>query len=173
MSIKNLDILFNPKRIAVIGASENDKSAGYYLLKNLIGKGFKGIVHPIHATMNGLQGVETYKSLSSIPHPIDLAMVATDPENLPTVLRDCAQKGVKGLIILGPDSLPRHSTSLSELIRKLSSSYGCRVVGPTLLVFSGPPSTSTPVSTRNFLNRAKSLLFPKAVVFPQYSWNTR
>jgi acetyltransferase len=138
MSIKNLDILFNPKRIGVIGASENDKSAGYYLLKNLIGKGFKGIVHPIHATMDGLQGVETYKSLSSIPHPIDLAMVATDPENLPTVLRDCAQKGVKGLIILGPDSLPRHSTSLSELIRKLSSSYGCRVVGPNSLGFLRP-----------------------------------
>ncbi len=57
MSIKNLDILFNPKRIAVIGASDNDKSAGYHLLKNLIGKGFKGIVYPVHPTMHGLQGV--------------------------------------------------------------------------------------------------------------------
>ena len=138
MSIKNLDILFNPKRIAVIGASENDKSAGYYLLKNLIGKGFKGIVHPVHSTMPGLQGVETYKSIGEIPHPIDLAMVATDPVNLPTVLRDCAQKGVKGITILGPDSSPRHSTDLSEQIRKLSSSYGCRVVGPNSLGFLRP-----------------------------------
>ena len=67
MSIKNLDILFNPKRIAVIGASENDKSAGYHLLKNLIGKGFKGIVHPVHSTVHGLQGVEAYKSIGDIP----------------------------------------------------------------------------------------------------------
>ena len=138
MSIKNLDILFNPKRIAVFGASENEKSAGYHLLKNLIGKGFKGIVHPIHSTMNGLQGVEAYKSLVDIPHPIDLAMVATDPENLPTVLSECAQKGVKGLTILGPDSSIEHSTTLSEQIRKLSSSYGCRVLGPNSLGFLRP-----------------------------------
>ncbi len=138
MSIKNLDILFNPKRIAVIGASENDKSAGYHLLKNLIGKGFKGIVHPVHPTMHGLQGVEAYKSIGDIPHPIDLAMVATDPEDLPTVLSDCAQKGVKGVTILGPNSLLQHSTSLSEQIRKLSSSYGCRIIGPNSLGFLRP-----------------------------------
>ncbi|MFH0785601.1 MAG: GNAT family N-acetyltransferase [Pseudomonadota bacterium] len=138
MSIKNLDILFNPKRIAVIGASESDKSAGYHLLKNLIGKGFKGIVHPVHPTMNGLQGVEAYKSIGDIPHPIDLAMVATDPENLPKVLSDCAQKGVKGVTILGPDSSRQHSTALSEQIRKLSSSHGCRIIGPNSLGFLRP-----------------------------------
>lgn len=138
MSIKNLDILFNPKRIAVIGASEDDKSAGYHLLKNLIGKGFNGIVHPVHPTMQGLQGVEAYKSISDIPHPIDLAMVATEPENLPTVLVDCAQKGVKGITILGPDSSSPHSTELSEQIRIFSSSYGCRIVGPNSLGFLRP-----------------------------------
>lgn len=138
MSIKNLDILFNPKRIAVIGASENDISAGYHLLKNLIGKGFKGIVHPVHPTMLGLQGVEAYKSIGDIPHQIDLAMVATDPENLPTVLSDCAQKGVKGVTILGPNSSLQQSAALSEQIRKLSSSYGCRVIGPNSLGFLRP-----------------------------------
>ena len=65
-------------------------------------------------------------------------MVATEPENLPTVLSDCAQKGVKGITILGPDSSPLHSTYLSEQIRKLSSSYGCRVVGPNSLGFLRP-----------------------------------
>ena len=138
MSIKNLDILFNPKRIAVIGASENEKSAGYHLLKNLIGKGFKGIVHPVHPTMHGLQGVEAYKSIDDLPHPIDLAMVATDPENLLTVLSDCAQKGVKGITILGPDSSSRYSTYLSEQIRIFSSSFGCRIVGPNSLGFLRP-----------------------------------
>lgn len=138
MSIKNLDILFNPKRIAVIGASENDNSPGYHLLKNLIGKGFKGIVHPIHSTTQGLQGVEAYKSIADIPHPIDLAMVVTDPENLPTVLSDCARKGVKGITILGPDSSLHHSTYSSEQNMKLPSSFGCRVVGPNSLGFLRP-----------------------------------
>lgn len=138
MSIKNLDILFNPKRVAVIGAGKDDTSAGYHLLKNLIGKGFKGIVHPIHPTKHGLQGVEAYKSIGDLPHPIDLAMVATDPGNVLQVLSDCAQKGVKGVTILGPDSSTHYPSDLSEQIRVLSSSFGCRVIGPNSIGFLRP-----------------------------------
>jgi acetyltransferase len=82
MSIKNLDALFNPQRIAVIGASEDDKSVGFHMFRNLIGKGFNGIVHPVNPTMGDVQGVEAYKTVSNIPHSIDLALVATHPENL-------------------------------------------------------------------------------------------
>ncbi len=142
MSIKNLDILFNPKRIAVIGASENDRAVGYHLFRNLIGKGFTGIVHPVHPTMGGVQGVEAYPTVSGIPHPIDLAMVATDPENLPAALDDCARKGVKCVTILAPDYRYRvkHACLISDQIKKLSSMHGCRVLGPSSLGFLRPVS---------------------------------
>ena len=140
MSIKNLDILFNPQRIAVIGASENDKSLGYHIFRNLIGKGFKGIVHPIHPGMSGVQGVEAYKSVKDIPHPVELAMVATEPENLPSVLKDCGEKGVKGVVILAPDYKYRvkHAYLISDQIRRLASMHGCRVLGPNSLGFLRP-----------------------------------
>jgi acetyltransferase len=142
MSIKNLDILFNPKRIAVIGASEDDRAVGYHLFRNLIGKGFKGIVHPIHPSMGGVQGVEAYRAVSDIPHPIDLAMIATDPENLPAALDDCARKGVKCVTILAPDYRYRvkDACHISEQIKKLSSMHGCRVLGPSSLGFLRPVS---------------------------------
>ncbi len=142
MSIKNLDILFNPQRIAVIGASENPNSVGYHIFRNLIGKGFKGIVHPVHPKMCGVQGVEAYKTVRDIPHPVDLAMVATDPENLPSVLKDCGEKGVKGVAILAPDYKYRvkDASLISDQIRKLASMHGCRILGPNSLGFLRPTS---------------------------------
>lgn len=140
MSIKNLDILFNPQRIAVIGASENDRSLGYHIFRNLISKGFRGIVHPIHPEMSGIQGVEAYTSVKDIPHPIDLAMVATEPEKLPSVLEGCGEKGVKGVVILAPDYTYRvkHAYLISDQIRRLPSTHGCRVLGPNSLGFLRP-----------------------------------
>jgi len=140
MSIKHLDILFNPQRIAVIGASEDDKAVGYHVFRNLIGRGFQGIVHPVNSGMRGIQGVEAYGTVTDIPHPIDLALVATHPDKLQTVLEDCGRKGVKGVAIMAPDY--KHHTHESSLvgkqIRKLSAKYGCRVLGPNSLGFLRP-----------------------------------
>lgn len=140
MSLKNLDVLFNPQRIAVIGASEDDTSVGYHIFRNLIGKGFKGIVHPVNPTMRGVQGVEAYQNVNDIPHPVDLALVATDPERLPAVLNDCGRKGVKGVAILAPDYKYRvkQPALISEQIKKLSALHGCRVLGPNSLGFLRP-----------------------------------
>ena len=116
MSIKNLDVFFNPRRIAVVGASEDKKSIGYHIFKNLISNGFQGIVHPVAPGMAGIQGVEAFKTVGVIPHPIDLAMVATHPGNLLSVLDDCGQKGVKGIVIYAPDYRYRaeHACQISE-----------------------------------------------------------
>ena len=140
MSIKNLNIFFNPQRIAVIGANEDDTSIGYHIFKNLIGQGYKGVVHPVLPGFRGVQGVEAYPTVTAIPHPIDLALVATPPESLHTVLKDCGQKGVKGVTILAPDYTFRVSQSalINEQIKKLSAMYGCRVLGPNSLGFVRP-----------------------------------
>jgi acetyltransferase len=135
MSIKNLDALFNPQRIAVIGASEDEKSIGYHIFRNLSGQGFKGVVYPVAPHMGNIQGVEAYKTVCDIPHPIDLAMVATHPDSLLAVLEDCGQKGVKGVVILAPDHMYRvkNAQQISEYIRKFPSMHGCRVLGPNSL----------------------------------------
>ncbi len=140
MSLKNLDILFNPRRIAVVGANEDEASIGFHLFRNLIGKGFKGIVHPVNPDMGGVQGVEAYPSVLDIPHPVDLALVATEPRSLPAVLEDCARKGIKGMVILAHDHESRigRSPPISDRIRKLSALYGCRVLGPGSLGFLRP-----------------------------------
>lgn len=140
MSIKHLEALFNPQRIAVVGASEDDQSVGYHIFKNLIGKGFKGIVHPVNPGADGVQGVEAYPSIGGIPFSIDLALVTSPPEKLLSVLEECGQKGVKGIVILAPDYQNRRMNAplLSEYIQKMSSSYGCRILGPNSMGFVRP-----------------------------------
>jgi acetyltransferase len=140
MSIKHLDILFNPQRIAVIGASEDHKSVGYHIFRNLIGKGFRGIVYPVSPGMKGIQGVEAYNTVDEIPHPIDLALVATHPDNLQSALKDCGQKGVKGVAIMAPDYKYRtkDSSGITEQIKKLSAKYECRILGPNSFGFLRP-----------------------------------
>jgi len=140
MSIKHLDVLFNPQRIAVIGASEDQREVGYHVFRNLIGKGFRGIVHPVNPGMSGIQGVEAYNRVQEIPQPIDLALVATRPENLRSVLQDCGQKGVKAVAIMSPDYQyrSREAAPIAEEIKKLNLLYGCRVLGPNSLGFLRP-----------------------------------
>jgi acetyltransferase len=140
MSQKNLDILFNPQRIAVIGETEDDTSIGHHLFKNLIGKGFKGVIYQVNPAMRGVPGVEVYPTVADIPYPVDLALVATDPENLETVLWDCGEKGIKGVTILAPDYTCRVKlpSRINEQIKRLSALYGCRVLGPNSLGFIRP-----------------------------------
>ncbi len=139
MSIKNLDVLFNPQRIAVIGATDDNQMVGYHIFKNLINNGFNGIVHPVNPILRGVQGVEAYPSIGDIPHPIDLAMVAGTSENLLNVLSECGKKGVKSIVVLAPDQNRMKDAHLIEkYINKMPSVHGCRVLGPNSMGFVRP-----------------------------------
>ncbi len=140
MSIKNLEAFFDPRRIAVIGASEDKKVLGYHVFRNLIGKGFKGVVFPVTSESEAIQGVEAHQNIKDIPHPIDLAILTIPPEEIQTALDDCGQKGVKGVVIATPDFDQKVSNTLhiEEQIRKISQIYGFRVLGPNSLGFLRP-----------------------------------
>ena len=140
MSIKNLDAFFNPRRIAVLGASEDKKALGYHVFRNLIGKGFKGVVFPVNSDSEAIQGVEAYRNINAIPHSIDLAIVTLPPEELSTALDECGQKDVKGVVIATPDfeQMTDNALLIEEQIRKISQIYGFRVLGPNSLGFLRP-----------------------------------
>src|SRR5208282_2208843 len=103
MRTRKLDTLFNPKTIAVIGASEDKNSTGYHIFRNLVGKGFNGIVYPVNPYMDGIQGVESYKTVNDIPRTVDLVMVADFHEDLLSILDGCGRKKIQAVILLAPD----------------------------------------------------------------------
>ena len=68
MSIRNLDKIFEPHRVAVIGASDTPTSVGYTVLRNLVGSGFRGVVYPVNPKREAVQGIQAYKDIPSLPH---------------------------------------------------------------------------------------------------------
>jgi acetyltransferase len=144
VSVKNLNFFFNPRRIAVIGASEDKASIGYFIFKNLLGKGFRGSVYPVNPDFESVQGVEAYPKITEIQRDIDLAIISLCPKDLPAVLpgvlEECGIKGVKGVILMCFDFKTRieNANDLQEKISRISTKYGFRVLGPDSLGFIKP-----------------------------------
>jgi acetyltransferase len=84
MSVRNLDKLFCPRSIAVIGASARPKSVGAALMTNLMNGGFDGPVMPVNPKATALHGIMTYKDVGSLQQTPDLAVIATPPDTTAT-----------------------------------------------------------------------------------------
>ena len=135
MGIEGLDKIFNPKRIAVIGASNREGSVGFKLFHNLIGIGFRGFVYPVNPFSPSIQGVTAYLSVRKIPWQIDLAIIATSAHIVPEIVEECGENGVTGIIIVssGFGEAGPHGKALENEILKLKRRYGLRIIGPNCL----------------------------------------
>ncbi|TRO45827.1 hypothetical protein E2P42_00005, partial [Candidatus Bathyarchaeota archaeon] len=100
MATLNLDKIFNPKSIAVVGASDVEGSVGYAIVKNLTQQGYKGKVYFVNIRKPEILGVKTYLTVMEIPEAVDLAMIATPAKTVPDVVEECGQAGIKGAIIV-------------------------------------------------------------------------
>ena len=95
-----LDVIFAPKTVAVVGATDRPGSVGRTLLWNLISNPFGGTVFPVNPKRDNVLGIKAYADITAIPEVIDLAIIATPAPTVPTVIRQCAEARVKGVIIL-------------------------------------------------------------------------
>ncbi|NJL82070.1 MAG: acetyl CoA synthetase subunit alpha, partial [Chloroflexaceae bacterium] len=95
-----LDGIFAPKSVAVIGATEKYGSVGRTLLWNLISNPFGGPVFPVNPKRDSVLGIKAYPSISAVPDPVELAVIATPAVGVPQIIEDCLQAGVKGAIII-------------------------------------------------------------------------
>lgn len=81
-----LTSLFEPKSVAVIGASDRENSVGNILFKNILDSGYKGRLYPINPKHETVQGVEAYKSIEEIGARVELAVIATRPQTVPAIV---------------------------------------------------------------------------------------
>jgi acetyltransferase len=130
-----LDIFFKPKSVAVIGATEKAGHVGRAILWNLISSPFGGTVYPVNPKRAAVLGIRAHPSVSAVPERIDLAVVVTPAESVPQVMRECADAGVAGAVIIsagfretGPRGLELERKTLEAVRAK-----GIRVIGPNCL----------------------------------------
>ena len=136
MSIQNLDKIFDPHRVAVIGASDTPTSVGYTVLRNLIGSGFRGVVYPVNPKRESIQGIQAYKDIPSLPHAPDLAVICTPAKTVPDLIRQCGEVGTRGVVIIsaGFREIGAEGRELERLVLEEKNKFdGMRIMGPNCL----------------------------------------
>src|SRR5699024_7284680 len=98
-NMEEMHFLLNPKSIAVVGASKDQSKPGGKILKYLKEKKFKGRIYPVNPNEESILGFKCYKSIDKIPDRVDLACLIIPAKLLMNVMKGCADKGVKAIII--------------------------------------------------------------------------
>ncbi len=136
MNVSNeLDPIFKPESIAVVGASRSPATIGHQVLANLIGYGYTGTVYPINPKAASIHSIKAYPSIGAVPDPVDLAIVCVPKELVLDVAEECGQAGVRGLVVItagfreiGGAGIERER-KLVEIVKR----YGMRMVGPNCM----------------------------------------
>jgi acetyltransferase len=136
----NLDKIFNPQNVAIIGASDVEGSVGYALVKNFTQLGYAGKVYFVNIRKPQILGVKTHKTVNQIPEPVDLAIIATPAKTVPDVMEECGMAKVKGVIIVsgGFKETGHAGKALEEKILEIAKKYAIRVVGPNCIGIINP-----------------------------------
>jgi len=131
-----MEFFFNPKGVAVIGATENKAKGGFHLLRNVIDS-FPGKVYPVNPRYSSLMGVPCYPDVASIPDDFDLAIFFIPAPSLPKTIEECASKKVKGIIIqsAGFAEVGEGGRRLQEECVSLARRHGIRLWGPNCMGF--------------------------------------
>jgi len=131
-----LDEIFNPRSIAVVGASPDPNKAGYHFFKGLVDLKFDGDIYPINLDGSDVLGFKGYRNLREVPDPIDYVTVAIPAHEVPKIIEDCAAKGVKAVHIFasgfsetGKEDRIRLEAQIVEIARK----GNVRIIGPNCM----------------------------------------
>jgi len=130
-----LDMFFDPRAVAVIGASRTPGKLGYGVLSNIIEHGYQGTIYPINPKADELLGLKCYPSVLAVPGPVDLAVFLVPSRYVAQVLEECGQKGVKGAVIIsaGFREVGSEGRQREREIVEIARRYGMRLIGPNCL----------------------------------------
>ena len=130
-----LDAMLAPRSIAVIGATETERSVGRMLLENLERGGFEGAIYPINPKRDSVLGVKAFPNIAAVPEKVDLAVIVTPATTVPGLVRECGKAGVRAAVIIsagfketGPAGLELERQVLTE-----ARSSKMRILGPNCL----------------------------------------
>jgi acetate---CoA ligase (ADP-forming) len=128
----SLELLFYPRSIAVVGASNTAGKLGYNVFKNLISHNYAGKLYPVNPGADNIQGVKAYREITDIKDDIDAAIIIVPAKNTPQVIKQCCRKGVKfvineaaGFSEIGPEGI-----AIEREIADTLKSCGTRMLGP-------------------------------------------
>ncbi len=145
-SAQDLTKLFNPKSIAVVGASPNPKKVGNISLRNILDSGYKGKLWCVNPNYPEIVSIKSYKSVTELPEIPDLVIISIPVASVLAVAEECGVKGVKNLIVYsaGFKEAGKEGLALENMLVGLANKYKMNLLGPNCF---GYLNNSMPVNT--------------------------
>jgi 3-hydroxypropionyl-CoA synthetase (ADP-forming) len=136
-----MDLFFNAKSIALIGASPEHGKVGNSVFESLVKHDYKGKVFPVNAKGYAeIMGIKAFKSLDDIQEQIDVVVVTVDLKFVPDLLKSCGRKRIHNMVIIsgGGKELGGERAAIEQQIKELSSQLDVRIIGPNCIgMFNG------------------------------------
>jgi len=133
VNIELLNSLFQPKSVAVIGASATPGKIGYTVLDNLQKSKYKGGIYPVNPKSDEILGFKCYSSILDVKEQIDAAIITIPAKFVSQIVDECGEKGIKGLMIITSGFSEVGFDELEKDIVVKSHNYGMRVLGPNIV----------------------------------------
>ena len=131
--LEGIEAIFNPGSVAVIGASDNPGKLGSHVMRSLIEGGYPGKIFPVNPGKNEIMGKKAYPSLPHISESVDLAVIVLPAEQVPKTVMECAEKGVKGIVLITAgfrEIEDKRGEILQREVTALATRSGIGIVGP-------------------------------------------
>ncbi|HEX5882999.1 MAG TPA: GNAT family N-acetyltransferase, partial [Pyrinomonadaceae bacterium] len=134
-SVNALKLFFEPRAVAVIGASRQRGAIGGEVFHNLLSYGFKGPVYPVNPSASEIENVPAYPSIEAIPGPVDLAVIVVPAAKVIEVAAACARKNVKALVVIsaGFSETGKEGKARQAELMSVCRGAGMRLIGPNCM----------------------------------------
>lgn len=136
MSIRNLEFIFRPRSVAVIGASTREHSVGNVVARNLLSGGFAGPIMPVNPRHEAVAGTLAYPDVAALPVTPDLAVICTPPQTVPELIAQLGARGTKGAVVITAgfgEANGEEGVRLRRSVLEAAKPHLLRVVGPNCL----------------------------------------
>ncbi len=174
LDYSNLDTMFYPNSVAIIGASNDEKKLGSIVLKNIIDSGFKGDIFPLNLKESSILGLKVYKDYHNLPITPDLAMIAIPSEFILEVLDKIIKKGTKNVVIFsaGFKEAGEQGAALEEQLLNIVSKNKINLLGPNCLGFVNnlKPINATFGKVANIKGNLRFLSQSGAIASSVFDW---
>ncbi len=130
---ESLNAIFNPKSVAVIGASDNPGKLGSHVMRSLTEGKYPGRIYPVNPGKGEILGIKTFPSLFQIPDEVDLSIIVLPAEQVTKTIRECHEKGIRGIVLITAgfrEIEDRRGESLQKEIAELANRFGIKMIGP-------------------------------------------
>jgi acetyltransferase len=146
----NIKYLFEPRSIAIIGASHHKDKIGYKILENIISSGYKGKIYPVNPQGGKILGITSYKTIEDIKDEIDVVSIVIPAKFVFDAVKSCAAKKAKFLSIISSGFSEIGNIEEEKKIVDYASEYGMRVLGPNIFgLFSAASSLNATFGPKN------------------------